>query len=451
MTSSTKLSMSVFAVALLALVATLAPLAPSPALAADADTPPDWIFPVVGEDGVDFGYRDTFGACRSGCTRRHHGVDIGTYGIKGVPVVAAADGVVRSVNWSSNPDYMNPDRCCTIALRHEAGWETWYIHLDNDTPGTDDGQRWGIAPGIVPGVEVYAGQLIGWVGDSGNAEGTSPHLHWEVHAPGGVVVNPTPHADAATRIPAPILPSTPPCETGHCDTVITVNPGGIWRLWDAIDSDRNENTFYYGNPGDVPFSGDWNGDGVATPGLYRQSDGYVYIRHTNTQGIADETFYFGNPGDFPIVGDFDGDGKDTVSVWRASENRLYVINELGENDGGLGAADYYFEYGNPGDTPFVGDWDGDGVDTIGVWRSSNGNAYLLNSEIGGIADHVFSYDGHGSQIFAGDWDGDGDDSLGRYNPSSGLVSLHTTLSSGTADWESLIGSYSHVVTGRGTP
>lgn len=186
------------------LVASTAPTGTAPALAAEDAPAPEWTFPVVGQDGVDFAYRDTFGACRSGCTRTHHGVDIGTYGIKGVPVVAAADGVVTMVNWSSRVDDLNPDRCCTIALRHEGGWDTWYIHLNNDTPGTDDGKAWGIAPGIVPGVEVYAGQLIGWVGDSGNAEGTSAHLHWEVHAPGGVVVNPTPHADSATRISAPI-------------------------------------------------------------------------------------------------------------------------------------------------------------------------------------------------------------------------------------------------------
>jgi hypothetical protein len=131
-------------------------------------------------------------------------VDIGTYGVKGVPVVASADGIVRYVNWSWTADDLNRERCCTIALEHAGGWETWYIHLNNDTEGTDDGRGWGIASGIIPGVEVRAGQLIGWVGDSGNAENSSPHLHWEVHEPGGVVVNPTPHADSATRIPSPV-------------------------------------------------------------------------------------------------------------------------------------------------------------------------------------------------------------------------------------------------------
>ena len=167
-----------------------------------SESSPEWVFPLVGQDRIDFVYSGTFGAPRGG-GRTHHGVDIMTYGKKGVPVVAAADGVIKYVNWSWTPDNLNPDRCCTLAIQHADGWETWYIHLNNDTPGTDDGDGWGIAPGILPGVEVTAGQLIGWNGDSGNAENTGPHLHWEVHF-NGTVVNPTPHADAALRISAPI-------------------------------------------------------------------------------------------------------------------------------------------------------------------------------------------------------------------------------------------------------
>jgi len=49
--------------------------------------------------------------------------------------------------------------------------------------------------------------------------------------------------------------------------------------------------------------------------MYRESDGYVYLRNSNTQGIADIRSFFGNPGDIPIVGDFDADGCDT-SIYR---------------------------------------------------------------------------------------------------------------------------------------
>jgi hypothetical protein len=53
----------------------------------------------------------------------------------------------------------------------------------------------------------------------------------------------------------------------------------------------------------------------------------------------------------PLAGDFNGDGCDTLSIYRPSEARFYIANELGENDGGLGAADSSFLLGNVGDKP----------------------------------------------------------------------------------------------------
>ena len=138
------------------------------------------VFPVDG----DHHFSDWFWAARS--SGIHHAQDL--MADKLTPVVAAADGTVRLVNWTAQ-SHMNPDRCCTIALRHDDGWESWYIHLNNDTAGTDDGQAWGIAKDIVPGVRVSAGQLIGWVGDSGTAERTAPHLHFELRDPRGAIVN----------------------------------------------------------------------------------------------------------------------------------------------------------------------------------------------------------------------------------------------------------------------
>jgi len=148
---------------------------------------------------------DTFWAARGNPTGVHHAQDI--MADKMTPVVAAADGTIRLVNWSSRADDLNPQRCCAIVLRHDDGWETWYIHLNNDTPGTDDGKGWGIADGILPGVHVTAGQQIGWVGDSGNAENGAPHLHFELHDPAGVIVNPYEALRAAgANAPAPSDP-----------------------------------------------------------------------------------------------------------------------------------------------------------------------------------------------------------------------------------------------------
>ena len=97
--------------------------------------------------------------------------------------------------------------------------------------------------------------------------------------------------------------------------------------WHLRGPDGFTTSFFYGNPGDYPIMGDWNCDTIDTPGLYRQSDGYVYLRNSNTQGNADIRFYFGNPGDIPLAGDFNGDGCDTVSIYRQSEGRVYIINE----------------------------------------------------------------------------------------------------------------------------
>jgi murein DD-endopeptidase MepM/ murein hydrolase activator NlpD len=110
-------------------------------------------FPIQG--GATYG--NNFGDPRSG-GRSHAGIDIMLP--KMTPVLAVASGYV---GWMH--DGTDPDRpCCAFDLNHDDGWESWYIHLNNDTPGTDDGLGWGFAPGIERGARVEAGQLVGWVG-----------------------------------------------------------------------------------------------------------------------------------------------------------------------------------------------------------------------------------------------------------------------------------------------
>ena len=107
---------------------------------------------------------------------------------KGTPVVAAAAGTIRLVNWTAR-SHLDPERCCSVVVDHDDGWQSKYLHLTDDSPGTDDGKGWGIAAGIVPGTEIAAGQLLGWVGDSGNAESTVLHLHFELLDSKGIHVN----------------------------------------------------------------------------------------------------------------------------------------------------------------------------------------------------------------------------------------------------------------------
>jgi Tol biopolymer transport system component len=229
-----------------------------------------------------------------------------------------------------------------------------------------------------------------------------------------------------------IVPGSSP--TFGLDTVGLVDPSsGLWHLHDGVEV---VTSFYFGNSGDYPFVGDWDCGGRVTPGLYRQSDGFAYLRNSITQGNADLTFFFGNPGDVPIAGDFNADGCDTLSIYRPSNQRFYIINELGQDGGGLGAADYEFLFGNPGDTPVVGDWDGDGVDEIGLYRESSGFFYFRNTLTTGVADGQFYFGNPGDRFVAGDWGVvDGRETPGLFRPSNQTFYFRYTLTQGNADAE----------------
>ncbi len=224
------------------------------------------------------------------------------------------------------------------------------------------------------------------------------------------------------------LPASPNHTTGLVDP-----SQGKWYLYD--DAGVLDTSFFYGNPGDYPFMGDWNGDGVETPGLYRQADGYVYLRNTNSVGVADIKFFFGNPGDVPIAGDFDGDGFDTVSIYRPSNQTFYIINELGSGDAGLGAADFFYVFGDPGDKPFVGDFNGNGVETVGLHRESTGLVYFRNSHTQGNADNQFIFGDPGDQLIAGDWTGDGTFTPALFRPSDTTMYFRYSNTQGNADNE----------------
>jgi hypothetical protein len=132
----------------------------------------------------------SFGSPRDGGARRHLGVDI--FAPKLTPVVAVADGVATEVNGPESD-------CCWVKIRHDDGWWSVYVHLNNDTHGTDDRAGNGIRPGLEAGDRVRAGEVIGWSGDSGNAETASPHLHFELRMPNSVPIDPLPSLRWAQR------------------------------------------------------------------------------------------------------------------------------------------------------------------------------------------------------------------------------------------------------------
>lgn len=158
------------------------------------------VFPVVGR----VYWEDTFLAPRGGGTRRHLGQDL--MADKLTPLVAAFDGTV----WFGSRE---PGGSHSISVTGDNGWRGFYVHVNNDHPGTDDGLGGGeyaYAPWLERGDRVVAGQLIGWVGDSGNAEETAPHLHFELWRQGGGVYNAGPSLKAARKIAAPVAVDVTP-------------------------------------------------------------------------------------------------------------------------------------------------------------------------------------------------------------------------------------------------
>lgn len=140
-------------------------------------------FPVAGDS---FTMNDNFGAPRSG-GRTHEGIDI--MADKMTPLLSAVNGRVTMITETEESwGY-------AIYIEDSEGYSYRYLHLNNDTPGTDDGQGGAInafAPGITRGALVTAGQHVAFLGDSGNAEETGAHLHFEILTPGRTVINPFP-------------------------------------------------------------------------------------------------------------------------------------------------------------------------------------------------------------------------------------------------------------------
>ncbi len=176
---------------------------PTPAKAAAEDT--DFTFAVFPVDSAFTRVKDSWGARRPG-GRRNKGTDI--IAPRGTEVRAVASGVVIEMDYRPSSGYY-------VRIDHGNGWQSVYLHLNNDTYGTDDGDGgpWtAFFPTLTVGTEVYAGDVIGYVGDSGNAEDTIPHAHLAVSYE-GKKTNPYPmvmDALAREQRTLPVRPTNEP-------------------------------------------------------------------------------------------------------------------------------------------------------------------------------------------------------------------------------------------------
>lgn len=223
-------------------------------------------------------------------------------------------------------------------------------------------------------------------------------------------------------------PTTTPLPP-HPDTIGVYNNGVFYLRNANLAGSADITAPFGGDVSDLPVAGDWDGDSVDTIGIYRSSSGFFYLSNSNTAPAVNYTVLFGNPADTPFAGrwtaDMTGDG---IGVYRNSNGILYQRKSLTS-----GFDDFFAVFGNPGDQGVAGDWDGNGFDSIGVYRSSNHTWYLTNNSApAGItfAGVNFVFDiGSGIPV-VGDWKGDHSTRIGYYTNASVFMLRNINSASG---------------------
>lgn len=315
-------------------------------------------FPVIGP----VTYYDDFGADRVG--HQHEGNDL--MGRKMMPLVAAADGTITFVatpqeTWGYS-----------VSIRDSEGWSYRYIHMNNDTPGTDDGkggEMFAYAPDVSSGRQVTKGQLIGWMGDSGNAEGTTAHLHFEVHPPNGAApITPFWSLNAAAKLNNPVIPPAAEDETlPYMNDLI-----GVSVAAGNFDSDS-----------DIEFS-----TGTAFGNTAHVK---VFNEVGSDQLIGQFVAYIeGFKGGVDIAaGDVDGDGMDEI-ITAAGPGGGPHIKIFEANGTQLNAGFYAYDSG------FAG-----GVNVAAADVDGDGRAEIITAPVSRGGPHVKIFEMDGTQLNAG--------------------------------------------------
>ncbi len=157
---------------------------------ASAAAPQKIVFPVLGTAT----YTDDFGSPRPGGA--HQGIDM--IAAKRSLALAAEAGKVEFWTHSGSAG-------CMLYLHGQSGTDYYYIHLNNDLTAKNDNRGKCVAgtayaKGLKDGAKVAAGQPVGYVGDSGDANGIHPHLHFELHPARGGAIDPYPWLQRATHL-----------------------------------------------------------------------------------------------------------------------------------------------------------------------------------------------------------------------------------------------------------
>jgi hypothetical protein len=183
------------------------------------------------------------------------------------------------------------------------------------------------------------------------------------------------------------------------------------------------NSATYGQAGDIPLMGDWDGTGKKRIGVFRSGTWYLDMNGNGVIDSGDKTVSFGQAGDLPVLGDWNGTGRIKLGLFR---NGAFILDLSGHLSGvPTGLADLTYSFGMTGDIPVVADWSGSGTTKVGVFRNGlwlvdyNGDGQF-NS-----LDPTYSYGMAGDFPVVGDWGSTGlANQLGVYR--GGLWILNIT-------------------------
>lgn len=176
---------------------------------------------------------------------------------------------------------------------------------------------------------------------------------------------------------------------------------------------------------DYPVPADYDGDGITDFAVVRVSKGIWIIRQSSTSDIIEVKTGF-EEGDIPVVGDFDGDGVADVAYRNPNARRWYIYPSSKVNNGELASQHIQsIRFGlDVDDIPVTGDYDGDGVTDLAVWRPSAGVWIIRNSQTRAITEEWFKGRGNALPLSA-DFDGDGRDDFALYSPEQSLFTLRS--------------------------
>jgi len=238
------------------------------------------------------------------------------------------------------------------------------------------------------------------------------------------------------------------------DSPVVINPanqGWLFRNYNAAGA--VDFSFLYGQ-GLTDYQavvGDWNNDDVDTQGVYTRFNasniGVFALSNTfnGFDAVSLPSFAYSDASSswLPTIGDWNGNGSDSVGVYRVTDGIWVLTN----NNSSVAPSYPAFAFGGgPGVVPLAGDWDGDGVDSVGVFNFNTSRWILSNGIVGYAAVNFdFVYGAAGSYPIPGDWDGDGIDTPGLYNPVTGQWLLRNTNTTGAADIAFVYGQGSGLV------